>query len=268
MVMNISSVSSVLPSFGAKASKGTKAPVLTGLDYKNQDTFELSKKDVRKINQSIREDSEDKNDVLNTLITARIPKTIERAEEFLAEHPELSKDDVIQDLLLEITNASRNYTPRTGSSFNTYCTHIEDKFFESLLNSQETIEEEPLLDYIDTPDFRPYRQEEFEAKKRNEIKEAVYNLPTFDNIAVAQYVGLPIKKEPEGFTITEVRHKGTLAEAGKELDVSQRDLKKYAADGIKKIMLTDEGKGVMKKYNSMPDENADNPFFLIDELES
>ena len=139
--MKIAGISPSIINF-ARKNKGTKAPILTGLDY-TPDTIELTTKNENKSRLERKR---------NHKITSRIPTTIEHVDAFVKMHPEVSREDAIQDILTNITEETDFFENTTKKQYGRICDRIEKEYFEKAAKAPDTMVES-LSDHKNTPSY-------------------------------------------------------------------------------------------------------------------
>ena len=130
--MNIQKIATGVVSPLVNNAKSTK---LIGLDYSDiADTF--VKKDFSKSAIAIAvNDGKLTQEMIEQMILKRLPRTIKQAELFALEHPELSKEDVIQDTILHMVELANSYKGQSNGDFNLYAYLGEKRFFKELVKS-------------------------------------------------------------------------------------------------------------------------------------
>ena len=112
----------------------TKTSKLIGLDYSDIDTFMKSDFSKSAICVAAKE-GKLTQDMIEQMILERLPRTIKQAELFSIEHPELSKEDVIQDLIEHMIKLANAYKGQSNGNFNNYSLNAEKKFLQGLLKA-------------------------------------------------------------------------------------------------------------------------------------
>ena len=139
--MKIAGISPSLINF-TKKNKGTKAPILRGLDYR-PDTIELTTKGENKSRLEKKR---------NSKVASRIPVTINHVDALIKKYPEISREDAIQDILKNITEETDFFEDTTPEQYNKICDSIEQEYFEEICKKPE-IEIESLSEHINTPSY-------------------------------------------------------------------------------------------------------------------
>ncbi|MBQ4646254.1 MAG: sigma-70 family RNA polymerase sigma factor [Candidatus Gastranaerophilales bacterium] len=127
--MNISKITTNVVS---AISNNLKPNKLIGLDYSGIDEFvraDFSKAALAAASKEGRLTQ----DMIDQMIVQRLPRTIRQAEMFVHEHPELSKEDVTQDLIEHMVTVANQYKGQRGGNFNSYSLEREKIFLERLL---------------------------------------------------------------------------------------------------------------------------------------
>ncbi|MBQ7286973.1 MAG: sigma-70 family RNA polymerase sigma factor [Candidatus Gastranaerophilales bacterium] len=127
--MNISKIATGIV---GSVSSNVKPNKLIGLDYSMVDDF--VKSDYSKTAVAIAsKEGRLTPDMIEQMILQRLPRTIKQAEMFVHEHPELSKEDITQDLIEYMTRLAKGYKGQSNGDFNHYSVVNEKRFLQGLL---------------------------------------------------------------------------------------------------------------------------------------
>ena len=88
--------------------KAPSTPQIRSLDYETGDSFSVDKTELSRLNKEMRTGTLSKED-MDKLILSRIPKTIEHAKLFVNDNPDFELDDVIQGLLIVVTETAKTH---------------------------------------------------------------------------------------------------------------------------------------------------------------
>lgn len=116
--------------------KAPSTPQIRSLDYETGDSFSVDKTELSRLNKEMRTGTLSKED-MDKLILSRIPKTIEHAKLFVNDNPDFELDDVIQGLLIVVTETAKTHKLGNKTSFNTVAYRKEETYLKNLLKQKE-----------------------------------------------------------------------------------------------------------------------------------
>lgn len=167
--------------------KRLKSAKLTGLDYSGADKF-IKTGFSKAVLANASKEGKLSEDMIQQMILQRLPKTIKQAEAFVSEHPELSKDDTVQELIAHMISLARKYSGQVNGDFNHHSLESEKNFLISLLNKhKKAINPELIPDAINASSF-----DGFMDKKTQEaiVEELLKPLKPRQKSVIEGYFGL------------------------------------------------------------------------------
>lgn len=121
------------PKINFQANKGIQKPIMTGVDYSSIDTFERSDGFKTEFQKAAKE-GKLTPEMIERVILDRIPRTIERVEKFSLEHPEIDKDDLLEETILSVVEAANRY--KGQSAIGQYLFNSETASLEQIQKRQ------------------------------------------------------------------------------------------------------------------------------------
>lgn len=133
--MNITKITRCATEVASAVKENIKPNKLIGADYSCIDDFVKSDFTKSAIGVAAR-NGKLTQDMIDQMILERLPKTIKQAELFAQDHPELSKEDVVQDLIEYMVRLANEYKGQINGDYNHHFLVNEKRFLNSLLNDK------------------------------------------------------------------------------------------------------------------------------------
>lgn len=206
----------------SSVSNSIKPSKLIGLDYSDVDDFIRSDFSKSALALAAKE-GKLTPDMIEQMILQRLPKAIKQAELFAQEHPELSKEDITQDLIEHVVKLANGYKGQNSGNFNQYSWLNERRFLESLLKAQAKDSEYIVkgVDLSKIPD--DFLDRRLEVAKIQGISDAIETLTLTEQEVLESIHGLDGKEQK------------SLSEIARDFGVTRERVRTKEDKAIKKL---------------------------------